>query len=103
MADVSLRPGPTTCRRSRPHVDRFYELSRFFSLATEAGWDYTRQSDLPGGSLFKLTVAPQITPALGLCVDLFNEGVDVPDTVVFPRPTESAPSSGTIFRTARTR
>ena len=41
-----------------------YALGRFFSLATEAGWDYTVQSDLPGGSLFKLTVAPQITPAL---------------------------------------
>ena len=41
-----------------------YELSRFFSLATEAGWDHTAQSDLPGGSVFKLTVAPQLTPAL---------------------------------------
>jgi maltoporin len=41
-----------------------YKLGRFFSLATEAGWDYTLQSDLPGGSLFKLTVAPQITPEL---------------------------------------
>ena len=39
-------------------------LGRFFSLATEAGWDYTVQGDLPGGSLFKLTVAPQITPEL---------------------------------------
>ena len=41
-----------------------YRLGRFFSLATEAGWDYTVQSDLPGGSLFKLSVAPQITPQL---------------------------------------
>jgi maltoporin len=41
-----------------------YRLGRFFSVATEAGWDYTEQSDLPGGSLFKLTVAPQITPNL---------------------------------------
>jgi len=41
-----------------------YELSRFFSLATEAGWDHTAQSDLPAGSVFKLTVAPQLTPAL---------------------------------------
>jgi maltoporin len=40
------------------------QLGRFFSLATEAGWDYTVQGDLPGGSLFKLTVAPQITPEL---------------------------------------
>jgi maltoporin len=41
-----------------------YRLGRFFSLATEAGWDYTVQSDLPSGSLFKLSVAPQITPEL---------------------------------------
>jgi maltoporin len=41
-----------------------YRLGRFFSLATEAGWDYTVQSDLPGGSLFKLSIAPQITPEL---------------------------------------
>jgi len=39
-------------------------LGRFFSLATEAGWDHTVQGDLPGGSLFKLTVAPQITPEM---------------------------------------
>ena len=40
------------------------KLGRFFSLATEAGWDHTSQSGLPGGSLFKLSVAPQITPEL---------------------------------------
>src|SRR5678815_3061984 len=40
------------------------KLGRFFSMALEAGWDHTKQGDLPGGSLFKLTVAPQITPAL---------------------------------------
>ncbi|HEX2343031.1 MAG TPA: carbohydrate porin, partial [Vicinamibacterales bacterium] len=39
-------------------------LGRFFSMAVEAGWDHTEQGDLPGGSLVKLTVAPQITPAL---------------------------------------
>ena len=38
------------------------QLGRFFSMAVEAGWDHTEQGDLPGGSLFKLTVAPQITP-----------------------------------------
>ena len=38
-------------------------MSRHASIAAEAGWDHTVQSDLPGGSLFKLTVAPQITPA----------------------------------------
>ena len=41
-----------------------YRLGRFFSLAAEAGWDHTEQSGLPGGSLLKLTVAPQITPTL---------------------------------------
>jgi maltoporin len=41
-----------------------YALGRFFSVATEAGWDYTKQSDRDGGSLFKLTVAPQLTPNL---------------------------------------
>jgi maltoporin len=40
------------------------KLGRFFSMAFEAGWDHTKQGDLPGGSLFKLTAAPQITPAL---------------------------------------
>jgi maltoporin len=40
------------------------QLGRFSSIATEAGWDYTEQGDLPGGSLFKLTVAPQITPEM---------------------------------------
>jgi len=39
-------------------------LNRFFSLAVEAGWDHTEQGDLPGGSVFKLTFAPQITPEL---------------------------------------
>ena len=39
-------------------------LGRFFSLATEVGWDHTSQEDLPGGSLFKVTVAPQIKPDL---------------------------------------
>jgi maltoporin len=40
------------------------QLGRFFSLAVEGGWDYTKQEDMPDGSLFKLTVAPQITPEL---------------------------------------
>ena len=39
-------------------------LGRFSSVAVEAGWDHTKQGDLPGGSLFKVTVAPQITPSL---------------------------------------
>ena len=40
------------------------QLGRFFSLATEAGWDHTVEGDLPGGSLVKLTAAMQITPAM---------------------------------------
>jgi maltoporin len=40
------------------------KLGRFFSMAVEAGWDHTKQGDLPGGSLFKVTAAPQITPNL---------------------------------------
>jgi maltoporin len=40
------------------------QLGRFFSMAVEAGWDHTKQGDLPGGSVFKLTAAPQITPAM---------------------------------------
>ena len=40
------------------------QLGRFSSVAVEAGWDHTKQGDLPGGSLFKITVAPQITPTL---------------------------------------
>jgi len=39
------------------------QFGRFVSLAVEAGWDQTKQGDLPAGSLFKLTVAPQITPS----------------------------------------
>jgi maltoporin len=41
-----------------------YGFGRFFSLATEAGFDHTAQSGMPDGSVFKLTVAPQISPAL---------------------------------------
>ncbi len=40
------------------------QLGRFASIALEAGWDHTKQEGLPSGSLFKVTVAPQITPAL---------------------------------------
>jgi maltoporin len=39
------------------------QMGRFVSMAVEAGWDYTKQGDLPAGSLFKLTIAPQITPS----------------------------------------
>ena len=39
-----------------------YFFNRYFSLAAELGWDYTSQSGLDKGSLYKMTLAPQITP-----------------------------------------
>lgn len=41
-----------------------YHVSRYFSVKAEAGWDHTDQRDGPAGSLWKLTIAPQITPQL---------------------------------------
>jgi maltoporin len=43
-----------------------YHFNRNYSLATEAGWDYTDQKDGKSGSLFKLTFAPQITPEMSV-------------------------------------
>jgi maltoporin len=42
-----------------------YQLSRYFSLELETGFDYTRQADSGSGSLMKITLAPQITPGFG--------------------------------------
>ena len=39
-----------------------HRLGRYFSIAGEAGWDYTVQEGREGGSLFKLTLSPQIRP-----------------------------------------
>ncbi len=39
-------------------------LSFHFSLAFESGWDYTDTEGGEKGSLWKLTLAPQVTPAL---------------------------------------
>jgi len=39
-----------------------YHFNRFFSLETEFGYDYTDKEDAESGSLFKFTIAPQITP-----------------------------------------
>jgi maltoporin len=39
-----------------------YFFNRYFSLASEFGWDYTSQAGLDSGSLLKMTIAPQITP-----------------------------------------
>jgi maltoporin len=39
-----------------------YHFSRYFSVELEAGFDHTDQSGGPSGSLWKTTLAPQITP-----------------------------------------
>jgi maltoporin len=39
-----------------------YHFNRYFSLELEAGWDHTDQRGLASGSLYKVTLAPQITP-----------------------------------------
>ena len=39
-----------------------YHFDRYFSVELEAGFDHTDQSDGPSGSLWKVTLAPQITP-----------------------------------------
>jgi maltoporin len=41
-----------------------YFLNRYFSLQLEAGFDHSDQRDVTSGSLFKLTLAPQITPRM---------------------------------------
>ena len=43
-----------------------YRFTRYLSLALEAGVDYTDQDDGPSGSLYKFTLAPQITPELAV-------------------------------------
>jgi maltoporin len=42
-----------------------YHFNDYFSLAFEAGADYTRQKDGPDGTLGKFTLAPQIQPGRG--------------------------------------
>jgi len=39
-----------------------FHFDRHFSVELEAGFDHSKQSDGLSGSLFKLTLAPQITP-----------------------------------------
>ena len=39
-----------------------WHFNKYFSLALELGWDYTKQEGGDDGSLFKITLAPQITP-----------------------------------------
>ena len=39
-----------------------YHFNRYFSLVGEVGMDYTKQEGLDKGSVWKFTVAPQISP-----------------------------------------
>jgi maltoporin len=39
-----------------------YHFNRYVSVELEAGWDHTDQRDGTSGSLWKVTLAPQITP-----------------------------------------
>ena len=39
-----------------------YHFSRYFSLVAELGVDYTQQEGKDQGTLYKLTIAPQISP-----------------------------------------
>ena len=39
-----------------------WHFNKYFSLAMELGWDYTKQEGGDSGSLFKITLAPQISP-----------------------------------------
>jgi maltoporin len=41
-----------------------YHFNRYFSVELEAGFDHSQQQDAVSGSLFKLTMAPQITPKI---------------------------------------
>jgi maltoporin len=45
-----------------------WALDRHFALQLEAGYDHTWQQDGPEGSLFKVTLGPQISPAPGSLV-----------------------------------
>ncbi|MEN8191576.1 MAG: carbohydrate porin [Bacteroidota bacterium] len=40
-----------------------WHFNKYMSLAMEFGWDYTKQNGGDSGSLFKITLAPQITPS----------------------------------------
>lgn len=39
-----------------------YHLNRYFSVVGEVGMDYTSQKALDSGTLFKMTIAPQLSP-----------------------------------------
>ena len=62
LGDVPMDTVQWTSLGVRP----VYHFNRNYSIATEAGWDYTDQKDGKSGSLFKLTFAPQITPEMSV-------------------------------------
>jgi maltoporin len=62
LGDVPMNTVQWTSLGVRP----VYHFNRNYSLATEAGWDYTDQKDGVNGSLFKLTIAPQVTPKMSV-------------------------------------
>jgi maltoporin len=62
LGDVPMNMVQWTSLGVRP----VYHFNRHYSLATEAGWDYTEQKGGKSGSLFKLTFAPQITPEMSV-------------------------------------
>mgnify|MGYP001048572257 CR=1 FL=1 len=62
LGDVPMNTVHWTSLGIRP----VYHFNRYYSFATEAGWDYTDQKGGDSGSLFKLTFAPQITPEMSV-------------------------------------
>lgn len=62
LGDIAMNEVHWTSLGFRP----VYHFDRHHSIATEAGWDYTDQKDGKSGSLFKLTIAPQITPEMSV-------------------------------------
>lgn len=54
--------GPSEVKWASLGVRPIYHFTRYFSLATEAGYDYTDTDGGDAGGVYKLTFAPQITP-----------------------------------------
>ncbi len=55
-------PGASQNRWVSAGIRPVYHFNRFWSLAFEAGVDYTDNDNFGSGTLAKLTIAPQITP-----------------------------------------
>ncbi|VGO21262.1 maltoporin [Pontiella sulfatireligans] len=54
--------GPSKVKWASLGARPIYHFNRYFSLATEAGYDYTDTDGGNSGGVYKLTFAPQITP-----------------------------------------